>query len=281
MRMKCGHHEEGADPCDKVAVQGKEYCARHLIDRARGEQRAEAEVLGEATEPIREHFEQSTRTEEPRRQMPRLQQPRRATPAVDPEILGGKMAQILIARDAATRLAIARGQKPRNQEGDEIDPEREQDRSTRLPRVPFQVKPRRPRRDITRMTDPVTGKDLVPPGMIGRWVREVDGNGLPSQARVEEFKDYDYQVVMTSEGKEHRGPLGLAMMVAPEQYALRVKDYMPTGALNRDDLLADAYEAVEQSNRHAGQEVIKVVTEPEHSRRKAYHTSGVENIGEF
>lgn len=286
-KKPCGWDRDG-ESCEKNAVQHKDYCARHLMALSREEREQDREVLGASEEELEEAFapdEEEEERDEPV-QRPNLPRPRRPRPPeperpVDPELLAGKMAAILVARDAAQRLAVAKGQMPRDAKGHRVDPDEEQDRSFKVPRLNFQVRQRRPRRDITRMTDPETGQNLITPGWVARWVREIDGEGRPSQARVEEFKDYGYEVVMSRDGKPLRSALGVAMTAPPEQYAERIKDYMPTGALNRDDLLADAYEAVEEANQHAGDEVVKIAVGRGHGRRKSYRANDTDGPSDF
>ncbi len=108
----------------------------------------------------------------------------------------------------------------------------------------------------------------MPPGWVGRWVRTTDHLGRPTNARIQEFLDYGFEVVKTGAGHALVDTLGVAMVAPPEQAGLRTAECAPLGALNPDDLLSDTRIAVEEGNSAAGDEVARLVVERDHKTER-------------
>lgn len=176
--------------------------------------------------------------------------------ATDPVVRGSLLAQRLIMEEEEARLRFWKEQSERRS-GQKLKN-----------RPPSRLAAYRPRMDLTEIRDPKTGRTLVKPGYQARWVKEVDEQGNPCDHRIEEMKAYGYEVIRTSTGEPLRGIFGVAMQARIEDYAKRIAINMPVGALDRNALLADADEAIRETNRRAGERVVGWVKEPDHKRER-------------
>ena len=270
------------------AEEAKSLGDRESVEQLMGElQTREAPVLTESTDarvPVATVERPATRRPAP---VERQSLREAAKPGLDPEVVAAKMAQVALAREAEERLKMyrarqvlrdAKSMEPlRDDELLErgIDPDEERARAAR--RATFTVTPRRRRRDVTRMgevqeVDGVAREvDLVPPGHVCRWVREVDHHDRPSQARVEERIDYGWDFVRTQNGEPLRGYLGVAMHADPRDAAELSKDKAVMGTLNRREILDSARDAIEAGNREAGTEVASLYVDKQHKREHLVH----------
>lgn len=152
----------------------------------------------------------------------------------DPVVEANRIAQRLIAQEEAERVRFWQEQANRSPE------------ARRKKRAPMRMSAKRPRWDMTKI-DPA----LIKPGYSKRWVRETDDSGNPSDARMEQFQEFGYEVIHTPDGKPLRSIFGVAMQAPIRDAAERIAVNMPTGALHRDALLADAQEMVDETNKRS------------------------------
>lgn len=122
--------------------------------------------------------------------------------------------------------------------------------------------------DPAAMVSRNTGKSLVRPGWIPRWVRDKDEDGRPNSRRVRSFQAQGAEDVKDDDGRPLIGRLGRAMQIPPELYAARVLQHSPTGAFDASPAVQNAMDVAEETNRKAGRRVVDVRPTSEHGSRK-------------
>jgi len=257
--------------CTKQAVAGAK-CGEHT------EKRSLEETLQQIPDEPAVTMTAPPTEEKPRpgRKAPASQS---SQPLPDAEVVGGAIAHLLAHEEAQQRLetALRRSRGYREDEfGMTVD---DRPRKAEKPR-PWKVIPRRSRPDPTTIIDPVTGKppESLKPGWVTRHVRTIDHSDRPTQARVAEFTDYGYEPILDKNGEAIVTRFGMAMQGPPEQYALRVTEKAPLGALNRDESLEVAMQWAEEANRAADQSVARVIVSDEHRTQRMQFSPGVEII---
>ena len=257
--MQCTAIRPDGTPCRGNANRGTEFCTFHTPPDA--ERPAVGKDLGARTES-----DQS-----------KIQNPKSKIPPVDPLLVGGAMQQMLLKQEIEDRLRQSRGrQKQRDRDGYELPEPAAQ--------MPFRVVPRRRAVDSTVPVEPAESPRhgqpplALRPDFVQRYVRERDHMDRPTQSRVEEFKEYGYEIVTHDDGTPYRNRLGVLMQAPPEQYALRASEKTPKGAALRDDALLMAMDMADAANRTAGDDVARVVVDQEHRTVRTLEGTGVERV---
>lgn len=236
MRAKnTGNNEGFCSECDHRALPGQTVCADHLGSLAVPEVPTIKEVSAKSAPVVKTVTEETYET-------------------YDIVAEGAKRAVRLIAEEEEARLRFWKEQQERSPGG------------KLKKRPPLKMSAKRPRRDMTMMRDPDTGENLAPAHMACRWVRETDNYGNPSDLRMEQFKEDGYEVINTSSGDPLRSILGVAMKASLDIYAERIRVNTPSGALNRNALLADTDEAIKETNKRIGFPAVGLVKENDHHR---------------
>jgi hypothetical protein len=122
--------------------------------------------------------------------------------------------------------------------------------------------------DVAAMVSLKTGKTLVRPGWIPRWIRDKDVDGKPNSRRLRSFYSQGAEDVMDDDGRPLVGQLGRAVQIPPEVYAARVLRYSPSGAFDSIPQVQNAMDVAESMNRSAGRKVVDVRASPDHGSRK-------------
>lgn len=271
MSMICQFQTEGKPACSRHTLPGKDFCGPHSLVAASLEELVETNALGPGT--AAEIAEQLAVAQAPAAKKPRARSAE--APTVDPETMGGRMAEKLVAMEAAARSqrALARQRTQKRREDGTVLPEQPGEGQPT-----FTVRPRRARADATRMVGP-DGKSLVKPGWVPRWVRNTDALNRPSDARIEDFKDFGYEpVIDPTTNKPLTSIYGIAMQAPSQQYALRVMEHSPPGALNPDELYDDTRIAIEEANSEAGEEIARWVEDPSHKSGRKWHGPAAEAV---
>lgn len=219
--------------CKLKALPGKDTCADHLT--------------GEAAVP---------------NSVPTLPVAKKPTPKIkdtseddayetyNPVVEASKIARRMIAEEEAERVRFWQEQADRSP-GQRMKK-----------RPPLKMSARRPRTDMTGIKP-----ELIKPGHSYRWVREVDQYGNPSDARVEQMKQFDYDVILDTEGNPLRSIFGVAMQAPVSCAAERIAVNMPNGALDRNALLADTQSMVDETNKRSRSGyAVGLVKDKEHGR---------------
>lgn len=180
------------------------------------------------------------------------QQPNRKAPAVDPVVQGARTARAIIEQEEELRRR-RQNTVPRYEDGS-----RKPEQAAR----PIVPRRRRPERHDQTGIYGKDGKPVGTPGMIHRWVRENNADDRKTSARVGEHLADGFRFIkdpQTGEPVRSESGFGVAMECDPDDYAQRVIDRSPEGALSRNQLLGGVYDAMEQMNRAADDDVVKLV----------------------
>lgn len=292
MSQECNFGEASGRPCGAEVVPGRPYCAFHIemaggggAGRARSpksppepaadespvETRVnETHVQGEmsgwrAQRQLRVEMDEKTYLPPQGRSRIVHEMPTRHTE--EPEVIGSKMARLMLI---AEQQQMARKRRARRDEHGYVM--REDDDQP----PPMRVIPRRTRPDPTAIIDPITGRtpESLDPKQVHRWVRTVDWMDRPTESRVAEFEDYGYTFITDANGDPIESRFGVAMQGAPQQYAARVLDCMPTGAIQRDDALTQASDMADWMNERKGADYAHVTATPEHRSYRTQETVG-------
>jgi hypothetical protein len=97
------------------------------------------------------------------------------------------------------------------------------------------------------------------------WARRTDFRGEPdpSLSRVQELRDWGYEVVLDAEGKPIQGRLGVLMQGPPEQRAARVAHLTPVGARKPKHYEDEVRQFVENTNRAYGKQYVSAFDQSE------------------
>lgn len=279
---QCKHSSPKKPTCKMNALRGSDFCMHH--------QAKSGSVKGLPTGPGVEGTgataaEPEAGTAQPRVGVDRLlagQQERQrerksALVLEDPgkyvvsnEEIGARVAVLMHRAEQKSRDAYMRRGQPNRDSREEYEGFRLDDGDSEERRQPMKVLTRRQRPDPTRIVDPVTKltPDSLRPDFVQKWVSVTDWNDRPTEHRVAEMEDYNYEFVTDARGRPIESRYGVAMQGPPEEYAARMLDRTPTGAFQRDESLASADEIAKAINRKLGHDdAVTIVPERDHGRR--------------